>query len=108
MVWRILILCLCMTVMMSCQQEMLPSCGQYAILLERDYSKWICGGGWKIQLDQDTLLVNDNELMRGFIQQLSEDGIILPTEIMHSLDPLDESNYCSGFQEQVVCIERVF
>ncbi len=79
-------------------------CSLTAEFIKRDYSKWICGGGWVLKVDNDTIGVRDTEIVRDFFAQEEFQGEGPFPSFRVSLVPLPEEDNCKEYLMGVDCI----
>ncbi len=71
---------------------MQPICEE-GMIIGRDYSKWLCGGGWLLQTQNgDTVLLYFANQFKEELSGLSEQSY--PQEVCYTLKPLPMNNSC--------------
>ncbi|MFY0688201.1 MAG: hypothetical protein JXQ90_13600 [Cyclobacteriaceae bacterium] len=82
------------------ENETVGICSKQGTVLRKDYSKWICGGGWFLRTAEgDTVNINYASAYRATL-----DSLDYPTEVEYELKDLPEENACRAFTVDLACL----
>lgn len=85
------------------QDDELRLCEEQGIVLRRDYSKWLCGGGWFLETEHgDTVSLYFANSRRDELESLS-----LPATVRYTLVELPEDEACREFSYDLACLEVI-